>query len=202
MPPRRKRIRSDDSENSTVDSRGISSGSDKQNAKNSRHQTKKINSEDYDGDCELDQPGKNRITRTATRSRNPKQKLTNSFENDSSSSTPVAGMEGMDVDQEMLGLERFVTPIPISPVPHYRSTPHSLTPDIPATKGKVKSVAMATPKPLFNTPAEKPGKKFKRKRVAKYRLAQSQNHPKLVTENEALMIAHFNDIEDHELLVE
>ena len=154
---------------------GLSSGSDKQNVRNARHQSKKINAEDYDGDCELEQPGKNRITRTATRSRNLKQKPTNSLDNDSSSSTPIGGMERMDVDPDMLGFERFVTPIPVSPVPHYlRSTPQALTPDVAATKERVKPFGMATPKPLFETPAEKPEKKFKRKRVAKFRQAQSQ----------------------------
>lgn len=195
MPPRRKRIRSDDSENSTVDSKGPSSGSDIQKP---RHQSKKVSLEDYDGDCELEHPGKNRVTKTATRSRVLKQKPTNSLDNDSSSSTPAPVTEGMDVDQDLLGFENLVTPLPLSPIPrHLISTPAGLTPEV-TTQTKVKPTI--TPKPLFETPVEKPGKKFKRKRVAKHR--QAQNRTKLVTEDEALMIAHFHTIDDHELVVE
>ena len=147
---------------------GLSSGSD---VLNLRHQSKKVSSEDYDGDCELEPPGRNRVTRTATRSRVLKQKPTNSLDNDSSSSTPAAVAEGMDVDQDLLGFERLVTPLPLSPIPrHLISTPVSFTPEV-VKQPKIKPpVAMTTPKPLFETPVEKPAKKLKRKRVAKYRL--------------------------------
>ena len=195
MAPKKKRIRSDDSENSTVDSKGRSSGSDIQIT---RDWNKKISSEDYDGDCELENPGKNRITRKATRSRILKQKPANSLENDSSSSTPAAGME-----VDLHGFESLTTPLPLSPISSSfisTCTPSALTPEVCTEHEIEPSVAMAMSKPLFQTPVEKPAKKYKRKRVPKCR--QAQNHSKLVTESEASMIAHFNEIEDHELLIE
>jgi hypothetical protein len=45
-----------------------------------------------------------------------------------------------------------------------------LTPEV--VKQYESKQAVVTPKPLFQTPVEKPAKKFKRKRVAKYRLVQ------------------------------
>ena len=113
------------------------------------------------------------MTKTGIRSRILKQKPTNSLDNDSSSSTPAAGTEGMEIDHDLLGFEHLVTPLPLSPIPrHFVSTPAGLTPEVVTAQSKVKpAVVMGTPKPLFETPVEKPGKKLKRKRV-KYRQAQ------------------------------
>ena len=153
---------------------GPSSGSDIQNIPNTRHQSKKINSEGYDGDCEIENE-KNRPTKKGTRSCMGKQKSTNSLNKDSTSSTSAPATEEMDVD--LLGFERLVTPLPLSPLPcHLVSTPAQLTPELLNVRGsqiKCKSpVVMAAPKLLFETPIEKPEKKTKRKRIARHRQAQ------------------------------
>lgn len=175
--------------NLSNDSIGPSSGSDVQKA---RHQSKKSGSEDYDGDCELEHPGWNRVKKIATRSRVLKPRPTNRLDNDSSSSTPAAPAEGMDIDHDdLVGFVHLHTPLPVSPVSQYLvSTPAnvttgnattevspelfaSVTPDVATTQSKLKPAAVAAvPKPLFETPVEKPVKKFKRKRAAKYQRAQ------------------------------
>lgn len=197
MPPRKKRIRSDDSENSTVDSKGPSSGSDVQkpeSLKNLRHQNKKINPEDYDGDCELERYDKNRVTRTATRSRVLKQKLSTNVRSDSSSSTPVTHM---DVD-DFFGFENLTTPVPCSPVPLLSlATPKGVSP-LPGVRPTASTSAPLTSKPIFETPVEKPVKKYKRKRMARVR---QQNNVKPTKQEESMLI-HFHEVEGHELLIE
>jgi hypothetical protein len=75
----------------------------------------------------------------------------------------------MEVD--MHGFDCLATPLSLSPISrHPTSSPSMLTPEV-VTQAEVKQ-AVVTPKPLFQTPVEKPAKKFKRKRVAKYRLVQ------------------------------
>lgn len=153
---------------------GLSSGSDVQLKANTRHHCKKVSSEDYDGDCESENPGKNRVKKTANRSRILKQKPTNSVMNEErSNSTPIApAFERMEVDADMLGLDGLVTPLPVSPIPHHLlSTSAALTPEI-AQKDEKHLTIIAPPKPLFETPADKPVKKFKRKRVTKHRQMQ------------------------------
>ena len=132
-------------------------------------QNKKVYPEDYDGDCELERHDKNRVTKTGVRSRVLKQKLTNYLNSDSSSSTPVTQM---DVDTNYYGFENLTTPVPCSPVPRFNiDTPKDAPTDVVR---KPSPAVISAPRPIFETPLEKPVKRFKRKRVARVRRGNNE----------------------------
>lgn len=74
----------------------------------------------------------------------------------------------MDVD-DYFGFENMTTPVPCSPVPHFSIANTKDTPSGEVTGPKGSPAVTQMTKTIFETPVEKPVKRFKRKRVSRVR---------------------------------